>query len=173
MAYAPATRATTEPPQAKSEATSEMITLEAVALVISTSAAALGTVFAGWQILRARNESTLRATFEHIREVVDHLRPLWRYDAATLQQGVLAFYQRQTDQLPESSADYLAFLEAVDLLALAIEKKTVNRNVAETYLKTLFRGNLIDAAFLDRFQQVTQDAEVYAHLRRMVAALQR
>jgi hypothetical protein len=44
--------------------------------MVSTGAAALGALFAGWQILRTRNESKLRATFEHIREIVDLLKPL-------------------------------------------------------------------------------------------------
>jgi len=93
------------------------------------------------------------------------------YDASELQQDVLAFYNRKNDHLSEKAQKYLSFLNAADLLALAVEKKTVDRKIVAEYLRTLFNEDLISGCFLAQFRKSCRDDEVYRHLYNLLRSI--
>lgn len=137
--------------------------------ILTGLAAVAAAVFAGIQIFSARKEARMRATFDHIREIVAQLAPLWAFDGMKLQNTVLAFYASdpRVPTLAPQANQYLRFLTAVDMMALAYFQGEVDRQLTRDYLCTLFNQDLITAEFLVQLQACCEDDDTYAHLLRL------
>lgn len=136
--------------------------------VVAALAAALAATFAGVAMVQNRLQNRRSATFEHLRLIDERLQPIWHADPEDLRAELVSFYRHERDELSASAVDYLALFNALDLLALARERRAVSRRIADEYLATLFRGKLITLDFIQELQEIAQDASVYEHLSRRV-----
>jgi hypothetical protein len=133
--------------------------------LVSVVIALLAFGVALYQVWWSQKESARRAAFEHLRELDQRLKPLWHHRPAHLHASVLSAYRGEAPLAPEG-ADFLAFLNAMDLLALGVEERTVEAPMARTYLRSIFNSSLIDPRFFADFQKCCNDeeGEVYRHL---------
>lgn len=133
---------------------------------IGTSAAA---AFAGWQILRSRQDANQRAVFEHLREVERRLQEAWAYDLEGAQRDALAYFGRNTTTLSPAARAYLGLINSLDLLALAIKKGLVTQKVVDEHIATLANPQVLPLSFLKALQDACGDNKVYEHLYAYIA----
>ena len=136
---------------------------------VGTSAAAL---FAGVQIWLSRKEANARTVFEHLREIDQRVQNAWAGNIQATQQELLKYYRGQTEELSQPARNYLALLNALDVLAFAIDKKLVSGHIANEYVRTLVSPNVLSQTFIKSLQECCGDAGVYEHLYRYFTQLQ-
>jgi hypothetical protein len=132
----------------------------AIATAVSAGAAA-------GQIFYSRRESTRRATLEQLREVDVRLQPLWKADPVQAGEAVLAWYRHEGD-LSDDAANYLSFLNSLDLLAFAYGRDVLDRKMTDDYIDTLLRSHVVSLSFLTELQRCCGDSRVYEHLRALL-----
>jgi len=139
-----------------------------IAASIATSAAA---VFAGVQILFSRRDANSRAVFQHLTDIDIRLQRAWAADVESAREDVLAYYRLENAELTEGARSYLSLLNGLDLLALAVDKKLVDRQTVDEYIKTLISPQVLSLGFLQELQRCCGDANVYEHLYRYFCEL--
>lgn len=125
--------------------------------------AAASAVFAGISILVSMDWSRRQATLEHLREVDRRVQEIWQIDVEQVQQHILDVYSGSGAPLSPDGARYMAFLNAVDLLAFARANKVVHRKSVDRYARTLV-PRTVDGRFIEALQSCLQDSEVYADI---------
>lgn len=135
---------------------------------VGTVGAALAAAAALWLTQR---DSKRRATFEHLREINQRMQALDAVDVPEVQTGLLRYFRHHSDDYPKAGRAYLSLLDALELLAFAIEKKAVDRRIATEYAHTLLLGHMAPYIFLHDFQNACGDPYVYRHLLRLVGKL--
>lgn len=138
-----------------------------VPTLVSTAAAALSALFAGWQILQARAESRARTTLEQLQAIEPRVQALRTLDLTTLQDEAIAAYTGE-GEMSEGVQRYLSLLDALEMLALARAKGIADRDLADEYLRTLVRDELVAADTLARLQEAWHDPTVYARLSTLI-----
>jgi hypothetical protein len=135
-----------------------------VTSALATSAAA---IFAGAQIWLSRADSQKQTTLTHLREIEARLQPLWNRDTERLQKDVLAYWRDSSQNPSDGVAEYLAFLNSLDLLGLAYEAGVVNKKLIHAHIRTLLRSPMLTLTFVKDLQQCCKDEHVYEHLERL------
>jgi hypothetical protein len=136
---------------------------------VSTAAAAL---FAGVQIRLSRRDANARAVFDHLQEIDRRVQEAWIARPDEVQPELLAFYRRETTDLSSAASAYLSLLNALDVLAFAIQRKLVDASVVDEYISTLVNPNVVSLTFLKELQMCCNDPSVYEHLYTYFASLQ-
>jgi hypothetical protein len=114
--------------------------------------------------IRIRSEQR-QAAFAHIRQLTDILHSARMFDPRAVKQEALAFYAGTAPQLSTGAQHYLAFLDALELLALAYQTKSVDRQLARTYVAGLLTNSYsISEAFVKEFRKAARDDTLYEHL---------
>ena len=135
---------------------------------IATSAAA---IFAGVQIWFSRRDANSRAVFQHLSDIDLRVQRAWSADVESARAEVLAYFRRENAELTEGARSYLNLLNGLDLLALAVAKKLVDRRTVDEYIKTLISPQVLSLSFLQELQKCCGDANVYEHLYRYFCEL--
>jgi hypothetical protein len=115
---------------------------EALTIVAAFSAAAAA-AFAGLQILLSVGGRRLAATFEHLRNIDDRLQNVWQLDVVAVSAELETAYGKGAHALSKSAAQYMALLNSLELLALAMENGAVDAPTANDFLRTLCQSGTL------------------------------
>lgn len=140
--------------------------------IASTVAAGASALFAALQISISRRDANNRAALEALRNVDTELRAAWDYDIETSQAEVIAYFSGKTTTLPHCAKSYLSLLNAIDLLALAVQQKLVSRKIVEEHIPTLLNKDVVSLTFLTEFRKSCEDEGVYIHLQELLIKLE-
>jgi hypothetical protein len=133
---------------------------------VEAVAASVAAVFAGLQIHFSRRDANSRAVFEHLREIDQRVQALWADDTQRAQAELLAFYRREREDLTDGARRYMSLLNSLDMLALAVEKRLVDKRTVSEHVQTLLQPHLVSQTFLRELQNCCGDEAVYEHLYR-------
>lgn len=114
----------------------------------------------------------MRAAIDALRIVDVELRSAWEHDVVSSQADVLAYYTRDTTTLTNGGKAYLSLLNALDLLALALEHRLASTRIVEEHVPTLVRTDVVSLTFLTDLRKACEDASVYSHLGRLLTKLE-
>src|SRR5690242_962656 len=100
---------------------------------IASLATAAAVVVGVWSVWIARRDANRRATLEQIREVETRLNPVLGIDVVRAREDVLALYRAERSDLSDQASHYMAFLNAVDMLAMARRSKLLDKTMVDRY----------------------------------------
>jgi hypothetical protein len=144
----------------------DAVNWDTVSAVISAWGAIAAALVAAYQVRTSKTEAKLRATFDHIREVESTFKPNFEQDADALKERIKNYYSTggNANGLNQEALNYLTYLDAINLLAFAIAKNSVDIGVAKAYLCTVSQRGGVDVPFLDSVQKDSNINREYSNL---------
>lgn len=139
--------------------------------ITSAVAAVASAIYAGVTHHVTRNESSKRQAMACIENILSRQHELLAVDTVAAQTEILRCY---TDAcaIEGDAAKYLAFLNAIDVAALAASRGVADAGMLGEYLRTIVGpDHMVSQRFLADLQDCCNDAYVYEHLRRFAAQI--
>ena len=134
-----------------------------VLATVAATGAAVASAFLAWvAIAVGKRDSQVRATFEAIRFVEKRSLATWKISDAAGDECLEAV--RTGSSLSEGAIAFMAFLNALDLLALGVSKKALDEALVRSYFRHLGRQVPFFLAFLPQFRDCAGDQDAYTHL---------
>lgn len=134
---------------------------------VAAFAAAASAGIAAWQLRQTRIDANRRQAIELVRDMGVRLEALHSLDLSAVQVAVQKAYS-ESAPLEDGGRAYLAFLHSVELLADALERGVVDRQIAGTYLDSLVRADVVPLSVLQAIQSALGDADAYSNTRRVL-----
>jgi hypothetical protein len=132
--------------------------------------AALLAVLVAWAQLRAgRKESKARTAFEHLRDIEPRLQRVWGLQIEAVQKELTHCYRERLTITP-GGADYLSFLNALDLAAYSARKGAADRSTIRQYTKSLVTEQVVGTDFIRELRSCYSEGgdTLYAELERVL-----
>lgn len=127
--------------------------------------AGAGLFLNAWQIWRSRQDANLRAAMSLLEDVDGAMSVLIDHPIQAAQRELLERYRRTRDDLTPGAKAYLRLLTCLDRVAISVTKNLVNGELVQDHLKTLIRGEVVSATFLQEFCDASGDDDAFCDLR--------
>lgn len=130
--------------------------------------AAAGLAHAGVQTWRSRVAANRRAGLEILRSVDRALSKLVDVPVQKAQVVILERYHGKRTTFGASAKAYLAFLNTLDLAAVAVHQRIADKKMVSNHLRTLLRGEIVSITFIQELCDACDDGETYSDLNRFL-----